>query len=43
MMERRFIDRKHPYAPLITILRTLSGAAPRLVTTEKIAIRAEDN
>ena len=43
MMERRFIDRKRPYAPLITILRTLSGAAPRLVTTEKIAIRAEDN
>ena len=41
MMERRF--RKRPYAPLITILRTLSGAAPRLVTTEKIAIRAEDN
>lgn len=35
MMERRFIDWKHPYAPsLITILRTLSGAAPRLVTTD---------
>ncbi|MDL2059661.1 nitrate reductase molybdenum cofactor assembly chaperone [Mesosutterella sp. AGMB02718] len=42
VMERRFLDRSHPYLPLLTVLRELSGAEPMKVPARVIPIEPAD-